>query len=92
MEYHEDERSKAGVREWLGVQKDGFAVDHDTPTEPQLDAAWALVRTLTDFVNIQKLGGHREFAKFHGTSRACPGVYGMIIVEQLRREFKLAEP
>lgn len=83
---------KQGVREWLGVQKDEFAVDHDTPTEPQLDAAWALVRTLSDFFNIQKLGGHREIAKSLGTSRACPGAYGMIIAEQMRRDLKLAAP
>lgn len=82
----------AGIREWLGVTKDEFAVDHDTPTEPQLDAAWALVKTLADFFNIEKLGGHREFAKKLGTSRACPGVYGMIIAEQLRRELGVSPP
>jgi hypothetical protein len=38
------------------------------------------------------LGGHSEFAKTHGTSRECPGAYGMIIAEQMRREFKLAAP
>lgn len=82
----------AGTKEWLGEQKDKLAVVHDEPTEKQLEAASKLVKTLLQFFNIKTLGGHREFAKTHGTSRACPGVYGIIIAEQMRRDFKLSAP
>lgn len=50
------------------------------------------MKVLTDFFVIKKLGGDREFAKSHGSSRACLGVYGMIIAEQLRLKFSLAAP
>jgi hypothetical protein len=82
----------AGVKEWLGEQNDKVAVVHDEPTEKQLEAASALLKALLQFFDIKTLGGHREFAKTHGTSRACPGAYGMIIAEQMRRDFKLAAP
>ncbi|WP_089399869.1 hypothetical protein [Noviherbaspirillum humi] len=51
-----------------------------------------MIKTSLHYFQINKLGGHREFAKTHGTSRACPGIYGMIIAEQMRREFKLSAP
>jgi hypothetical protein len=82
----------AGVKEWVGEQKDKVAVVHDEPTERQLEAASILVKTLLQFFDIKTLGGHREFAKTHGTSRACPGTYGMIIADTMRREFSLAAP
>lgn len=82
----------AGIKEWFGEQKDKVAVVHDEPTEKQLEAASKLVKTLLEFFDIKTLGGHREFAKTHGTSRACPGVHGMIIAEQLRRDFGLSAP
>lgn len=82
----------AGIKEWFGVQKDKVAVVHDEPTEQQLETISKLVRTLLEFFDIKTLGGHREFAKTHGTSRACPGAYGMIIAEQMRHEFGLSAP
>lgn len=82
----------AGIKEWLGEQKDNMAVIHDEPTEKQLEAATKLVKTLLRFFDIKTLGGHREFAKSHGTSRACPGTHGMLIAEQMRRDFKLSAP
>ncbi|MBB6186429.1 peptidoglycan recognition family protein [Rhodanobacter sp. MP7CTX1] len=87
-----EEGVKRGISEGLGVLKDEFAVNHDEPSERQLEAASALTKTLTDFFNISTLGGHREFAKALMTSRACPGVYGMIIAGMLRRELELAAP
>jgi N-acetylmuramoyl-L-alanine amidase len=83
---------RAGTKEWFGEQSDKVAVAHDEPTEKQLEAASTLVKSLLHFFDIKTLGGHREFAKSHGTSRACPGVYGMIIAEQMRSDFKLAAP
>lgn len=82
----------AGIKEWIGVQNDKAAVVHDEPTERQLAAAEALIGILCRYFNIARLGGHREFAQTHGTSRACPGVYGMIVAEQLRRKYGLAAP
>jgi hypothetical protein len=82
----------AGIREWIGEQNDKAEVTHDEPTEPQLAAAEALIKSLTEFFKIEKLGGHREFAKTHGSSRACPGIYGMIIATQMRQALNLAPP
>jgi len=82
----------AGVREWLGEQKDQVAIVHDEPTEMQINAAYTLVKALLRFFEITTLGGHREFAKIHGSSRACPGAYGMIVAETMRRELKLKAP
>ncbi|WP_016833043.1 peptidoglycan recognition family protein [Herbaspirillum lusitanum] len=82
----------AGVKEWIGEQKDKVAVVHDEPTEKQLEAVSTLVKTLLQFFDIKTLGGHREFAKTHGTNRACPGVYGMIIADTIRRDFNLVAP
>lgn len=81
-----------GAKELLGEVKDKFPSGHDDPTEPQLEAASTLCKTLADFFTIHVLGGHREFARTHGTSRACPGAYGMIVAEQLRRELGAAAP
>ncbi|TFW10187.1 N-acetylmuramoyl-L-alanine amidase, partial [Oxalobacteraceae bacterium OM1] len=82
----------AGLREWFGVQTDRLATRHDEPAEPQLRAAEVLVETLGDHFRIERLGGHREFAKAHGSSRACPGVHGMAIAEQLRRRCGWSKP
>lgn len=82
----------AGIKEWFGVQNDKLDLVYDEPTEKQLEAAFALVKTLLQFFEIKTLGGHREFAKTHGTSRACPGTHGMIIAEMMRNDFKLLPP
>lgn len=82
----------AGTKEWLGAQNDKLSVRHDEPTEKQLQAASALTKVLVASFKIKTLGGHREFAKTHGTSRACPGTHGLIIADMLRREFGLAAP
>jgi len=45
------------------------------------------------FFPVTMLGGHREYQKFStGDGRACPGACGMILVDMLRREYKLGEP
>lgn len=79
-------------KEFLGIQKDKVAFRHDEPGEKQMRVADQLVKTLMEFFPIKKLGGHREFAITHGTSRPCPGAYGMIIAEEMRRIFNLAKP
>jgi hypothetical protein len=82
----------AGFKEWLGAKVDAADTSHDEPTERQLEAASALTKVLTQFFPIKTLGGHREFAKRKGSSRACPGAYGMIVAAQLRRELSLTAP
>jgi hypothetical protein len=82
----------AGIKEWIGQQNDLADKNHDQPTENQLHAVSVLVQTLLSFFEIKTLGGHRDFAKTHGTSRACPGAYGIMIAEKMRQEFKLAAP
>jgi hypothetical protein len=47
---------------------------------------------LIEFFSIKRLGGHREFAQAAGSSRACPGIYEMIIAAQLRKKFDLSKP
>lgn len=83
---------KSAGSEFLSVQKDRLDVSRDEPPEVQLTSAEKLVRTLAEFFPIKKLGGHREFAVAIGTSRACPGIYGMIIAEQLRNKFGFERP
>jgi hypothetical protein len=82
----------AGAKEWLGEQNDKVSVRHDEPTEKQLRAASALTKVLVGTFKIKTLGGHREFAKALGSSRACPGTHGLIIADMLRRESGLAAP
>lgn len=82
----------AGVKEWMGEVNDNNSDTPDKPTAAQLLAVKVLVTTLQKHFKIAKLGGHREFAKTHGTSRACPGQYGMEIATNLRTALKLAAP
>ena len=65
----------------------------DEPPEKQLKALFALVKALRSFFPVTMLGGHREYQKLStGDGRACPGAYGMILVNMLRSEYKLGEP
>lgn len=82
----------AGAKEWVGEVNDNNSSTPDKPTAAQLLAVKVLVTVLQKHFKIAKLGGHREFAKTHGTSRACPGQYGMEIAQNLRTELKLAAP
>jgi hypothetical protein len=86
----------AGVKEWVGVQKDKVDFINDYSYDPSTDnlhkATDVLVKTLSTVFNIKQLGGHREFAKIHGTSRACPGIHGLIIADMLRKKFSLLPP
>lgn len=53
----------------------------------------ARAKALRSFFPVTMLGGHREYQKLStGDGRACPGAYGMILVDMLRREYKLGEP
>lgn len=79
-----------GTLDWVPDQLD---VNHDEPPEKQIEALYALVRALRQNFPITALGGHREFQKLAtGEGRACPGAYGMILVDMLRRDLKLAAP
>ena len=72
---------------------DDIAVAHDEPTETQITALETLTTVLkSNFSSIERFGGHREWATQSGDSRACPGTYGLILAEMMRKKFSLAKP
>jgi hypothetical protein len=78
----------------MDIAKDAVAFDHAMPTREQIDALSALIATLKEFFNIAALGGHREYQLLApgNEGRACPGKYGMQVVEVMRAKFGLAVP
>ena len=78
----------------LDITRDALAFDHSMPTQSQIDALSALISTLKEFFNITALGGHREYQLLAPGSegRACPGKYGMQVVEEMRMKFRLQAP
>lgn len=64
------------------------------PTKAQIDALSALIATLMEFFNITALGGHREYQTLAtgNEGRACPGKYGMQVVDEMRVKFGLKAP
>lgn len=82
----------AGLKEWFGEQMDALDTTNEEGTDQQYEAASVLIATLKQFFLIETLGGHREFAKTKGSSRACPGAWGMIKAEMLRKDLGLKAP
>jgi hypothetical protein len=82
----------SGIKEWIGEQRDLHDTSNDQGTELHHKAASALLHTLKHYFPIETLGGHREFAKTKGTSRACPGAWGLVIVDILQQELCLLAP
>lgn len=79
-----------GAFNWIPDQLD---TANDEPPEVQLKALFALVKVLRGFFPVTTLGGHREYQKLStGDGRACPGAYGMILVDRLRKQYTLEEP
>ncbi|WP_244827636.1 hypothetical protein [Caballeronia sp. TF1N1] len=78
----------------MDIAKDSVAFDHAIPTKVQIDALSALIATLNDIFNITALGGHREYQLLApgNEGRACPGKYGMQVVEAMRAKFGLGAP
>ncbi|MEW6344499.1 MAG: peptidoglycan recognition family protein [Pseudomonadota bacterium] len=78
----------------LDIARDAVAIDHAIPTRAQIDALSILVGTLLEFFNVAALGGHREYQRLApgNEGRACPGRYGMQVVEDMRAKFGLAAP
>ncbi|HTH75820.1 MAG TPA: peptidoglycan recognition family protein [Trinickia sp.] len=78
----------------LHIARDAVAFDHAMPTKAQVDALSALIATLIEFFNITTVGGHREYQLFApgNEGRACPGKYGMQVVEAMRAKFGLRAP
>ena len=60
-------------------------------SESQLSALRVLIRCLIRFFNINKLGGHKEFALSEDV-RTCPGSVAMEKIVELRKEFNLQKP
>ena len=83
-------RKLRGAKDWISDKLD---MDNDESTDAQLKSLFALVLALKTYFQIAKLGGHREFQqKATAEGRACPGAYGMGIVELLRQKYGLAAP
>jgi N-acetyl-anhydromuramyl-L-alanine amidase AmpD len=79
-----------GVFDWAPDKVD---VVTDEPPEVQIKALFALVKTLRTYFPIATLGGHREYQRLAThEGRACPGAYGMILVNMLRNDLKLEGP
>jgi hypothetical protein len=78
----------------MDIAKDAVAFDHAMPTRAQVDALSALIATLNDLFNITALGGHREYQLLApgNEGRACPGRYGMQVVDEMRAKFGLRAP
>jgi hypothetical protein len=76
------------------IVRDHYAKDHAMPTQAQINALSALMATMAEFLNISTLGGHREYQLLSPKSavRACPGKYGMQVVEAMRAKFKFSAP
>ncbi|TKC83576.1 N-acetylmuramoyl-L-alanine amidase [Trinickia terrae] len=78
----------------LDIARDAVAFDHALPTKVQIDALSALIGTLKEFFDISALGGHREYQLLApgNEGRACPGKYGMQVVDEMREKFILRSP
>jgi hypothetical protein len=74
------------------VQNDKSSLGTDEPNNLQIKAIYGLVKELMMYFNMTQLGGHREFAQAHGSSRACPGTYGMALAQMVRNEMGLKKP
>ena len=82
----------AGLKEWFSEQIDALDTTNEEGADQQYEAASVLITTLQRFFAIETLGGHREFAKAKRSSRACPGTWGLIKVEMLRKDLRLRAP
>ncbi|MGO4503761.1 MULTISPECIES: peptidoglycan recognition protein family protein [unclassified Dyella] len=89
---YRDSGLKAAAVELAGVTKDALDFGYDVPTEPQIESVSVLCKSLASYFNIAVVGGHREFANKLGTSRACPGAYGLVISNMLRRQLNASAP
>lgn len=78
----------------LDIARDAVAFEHAMPTKAQINALSVLVSTLKEFFNITALGGHREYQLLAAGNegRACPGKYGMQVVQEMRAKFGFRAP
>ncbi|MES2743177.1 MAG: peptidoglycan recognition family protein [Pseudomonadota bacterium] len=79
-----------GILNWGGDMVD---LESDAVNEQQIKALSELVKVLQSRFVIRALGGHQEFQQLAtGEGRACPGARGMLLVEMLRRDYKIGPP
>lgn len=79
-----------GAVEWGA---DELSSSPSRPSETQVKSLTALVKVLRRYFTIDTLGGHREFQQIQtGDGRACPGAYGMELVDRLRAELRIGAP
>jgi hypothetical protein len=80
----------SNFKDWV---PDKFDDTQDVPPEHQTKALFALVKVLLQYFPVTMLGGHREFQKLaNKEGRACPGAYGMVLVDKLRSIYKVGAP
>lgn len=96
-EAYEQEYSKQNNNTSLGVTANMFADmldgSHNKLTDIQMRSVKQLVSVLQLYFGMSILGGHREFQVLaNKEGRACPGLEGMKIVTQLRKEFGFIAP
>lgn len=83
-------RKLRGAKDWISDKLD---MENDESTDAQLKSLFSLVLVLKTYFHIATLGGHREFQrKATSEGRACPGTYGMAIVQLLRQKYGLSAP
>ncbi|WP_109126596.1 N-acetylmuramoyl-L-alanine amidase [Dyella sp. C11] len=81
------------ARDTANIARDATAFNSQIAPVSQTRALQALVETLRTFFNINSLGGHREYQMLVGAGgRACPGRYGMDVVNWLRQVSGLSAP
>ncbi len=79
-----------GILNW---GPDMLDMKSDEVNEQQIKSLTELIKVLKSRFLITALGGHQEFQKLStGEGRACPGALGMLLVEKLRRDFKIGPP
>ena len=73
---------------------DRVAPNPARPPDTQINALTTLIATLKEYFNVTALGGHREYQLLApgNEGRACPGKYGMVIVEEMRAKFQFLPP
>lgn len=79
---------------WKDIARDAVAFNGAQAPREQVLALMSLIEVLKDFFNIERLGGHREYQVLAPESegRACPGKYGMEVVNMMRGSFQLKAP
>ncbi|WP_148714722.1 peptidoglycan recognition protein family protein [Chitinolyticbacter meiyuanensis] len=79
-----------GAAGWIADKADTAT---DEPTDAQIKALYKLVEVLKTVFFLEVFGGHQEFQRnATGEGRACPGRYGMDLVNMIRKDLNMKIP